>query len=561
MSKVTFVFVWLVASSPLLAGSGQITIVVDPRPTTESASRELVSLEAFKLLYGGVSQSPAVELPAGNILDSAIRDRLEKAERERLGQLAVGKDLRPKGPLTLPQILKAITIGVPLTQAESEELLGTLRAQDAKGRLSGSLGDRARVLLVEELRAWAMDGRAGVPLTAALKAALAEQLRDQAAKAVPPRALTDVEIEAALKSPAILAELVASLKPTAFSALDWVRMAGGMRLAARVARPNTFLADMRFEIDRRLADVGAQNQISRGIKAPRIAFSAPRPSFQIGSTPSPAPNLPGGNRGFDAQPNFRGEGGTPGKSGSVALDEALPGNISLTAEAKARLKAERDRAHVSLPLITHYAKSESSSCQITLVGEKREVGAGKCTYNAATARHCVEDDGGALFTHAEIPPFASIQVTRVEADDTGGDLAMMAFESDCRSDVPMASLALTPPREGEGIVVHAAFPLLGQASSNGGSTNRLMMNVRDPENGGTGIEHGNSGGAVLNEKGELVGVISTKIASPDGQGIGFFASREALYFANRFLNPDFDGIYLGGYRKNIDRGTASIKSH
>lgn len=571
MSKVKLAFLLLLTSDCLFGANGEIKILLETRPSVESAGRELISLEAFKLLYGGGKQDPVIDFPAGNTLDLVVRDRLEKMERERLGQLAVGKDLRPKGPLTLNQVLKAITEGESLTNAQSEELLGTLRVQDSAGRLKGSISDRGLALLIEELKAWALDAKvpvAAVPLSAALKAALAKELRSQASKAVPPKTLTDAEVDALLKIPAIVAQIASSLKSSEFSPIDWTRMAGAMRLSSRVARPDSFLADMRSEVGQVLADIGIQNQIDRGVKVPRKAYVAPRPSYQpsgSGGVASAAPRQAGGERGFQAAPNFRGDGGGPGKAGSVTLDAPLPGRIGLTTEARARLKAERDRGHVSLPLITHYPKSESSSCQITLVGPSgeapREVEEGKCAYNAVTARHCVEDDGGTFFSHAEIPPFATIQVTRLEADDTGGDLAMLAFEAECRTDLPIAPLSLMPPREGEGIVVHAALPLLGQASSNGANANRLMMNVRDPENGGIGIEHGNSGGAVLNEKGEIVGVISTKISSADGQGIGFFASREALYFANRFLNPDFDAIYLGGLRKSIDRSTASIKSH
>jgi hypothetical protein len=551
---------WLVCELAL-AGSAEMRIVLESPPTTESAGRELVSTEAFKLLYGAANPDPVVQIPSGLALDSALRDRLETLERERLGQLAAGKDLRPKGPLTLTQVLKAFTEGRPLAKAQVEELLSVLRVQDSKDFLSGSAAERARALLLGELEGWARDGSKPIPLPAALKEAIAKEIRSRAAKEVPPKVLTDAEVEALLKQPAIVVEIASSLPVSTFSLEDWMRFGGNLRIAGRVEQPNRFFADLRSELGSRLAEVSPRIQKDRGVQAPRVPFVAPRPSFQVGSAPCPAPKGAAGGRGFHSQPNFRGEGGAPGKGGVVQLDGPLPKNLTLDSAALKRLKEARDLGHKSLQLVTHYPKSPSASCQVTLVGNPGEappeVGEGRCSYNAITARHCVEGERDEFFTHAEIPPFKEMAMTRLKTDDSGGDLAMMAFEAECRSDLPTAPLAMIPPREGEGIVVHAAVPLVGQALSNGGTDNRMMMNVRDPENGGIGIEQGNSGGAVLNENGEIVGVISSKIDSSDGQGIGFFATRKALYFANQFLNPEFELANLGGSRG----GNRSPASH
>ncbi len=556
-------FVALSCGSSSYGAGPSVEILPGAKPSADSAARELIAIEAFKLLYGAAKADPVVEFAPGTSLDPAFRDRLEKLERDRLGQLAAGKDLRPKGPLTLSQVLKALAQGDPITKSQKEELLSTLRLQDLKTVLPGTVNEKARALLIEELTAWARDGQVPV-IPANLKAALVKALKDEALRAKPPRVLTDAEIEEALKIPSKVAALAAGLSPNTFSLIDWMQLAGGMRIAGRTDRPNGSFADLRRELGERLAVVGPQRQSERGIQTPRIPFQAPRPSFQVGSAPCPAPKAPGGERGFAPPQNFRGNGGSPGKGGLVQLDAPIPNQIGLDEQTRKRLLADRDRGQLSLPLITHYPKSGASACQVTLIGNPGEaptpVGEGKCAYNAITARHCVEDDSGERFSHAEIPAFSEMSFTRLEVDEQGGDLAMMAFEAQCRNDLPMAPLAIMPPREGEGILVHAAIPLIGQATSNGGNETRLMMNVRDPENGGVGIEHGNSGGAVLNERGEIVGVISTKLEGSEGVGVGFFASRDALYFANKFLNPEFEAMYLSGVR-NPGRGPASIAGH
>lgn len=557
--------VGLLLVSAFAHGAGTRTrILIDDKPTRESASRELVHWEAFKLIYGQPSENPAIDIPESLALDSMLRDRLEALERERLGQLAQGKDLRPKGPLTLTQVLKGFREGTPaLPQDQIHELISVLRLQSNRDSLTGTLTERARALLLQELSNWAKDPSVAIPLSPALKTALAAEARARAAKAVPAKVLTDTEVTAMLKDPLKVADLATGIPATAFPLVDWMRMGATVRIAARVDRPNTFAADMRAEADDRVAAISLERQRERGVKTPQVPFRSPRPTFAMPSNPSPAPRLSAGGGGFQTPPSYGHlKGSDGGRGGTVSLEQPPPAQISLTAGDRNKLLAERDRGLSSMPLVTFYKRSKPSGCQVTLVGNPAEsptrLPNNKCGYTAMSARHCVEDDLGELFTHAEIGPFKTPTITRLEVDPSGGDLSMMSFEDECRNDVTIVPLSVTPPREGEGLVVYAAQPLIGQASSNGGTENSLMMNVRDPANGDIGIEHGNSGGLVTNDRGEAVGVIASKLRDKKFHQIGFFASKEALYFANRFLNPNFDELYLSGLRGGAGRSPASV---
>ena len=74
MGLVKSLFGLSLVSGIALADGIKARILLDERPTRETASRELVQWEAFKLIYGQTSNNPNIDIPESLALDAMLRE-------------------------------------------------------------------------------------------------------------------------------------------------------------------------------------------------------------------------------------------------------------------------------------------------------------------------------------------------------------------------------------------------------------------------------------------------------------------------------------------------------
>lgn len=533
--------------------------VIQLQPDDKEAAAELLSWELMKI--GSTGTKTEIQVPLGSELETTLRAKLKEADPET--------EKKPQSPLNVSDLRKILEQAPELELEDSHRLLGFLRLQAAGRTLDdpktkeflkqASLGEIGKVATQSAKGRIAVPEPLQKPLASALKRAI-----EKSGLPVPEE---KVLLER-LTQPDALSLAVAELDPATVKLEDLAELAGSARAQGRKLRGSRFAEDVREEARDLLASLRKAQPVDP-LAPPR---PQPFPSFQQPPVlnqgkPAAPPVRVQRNRGFGGRSPFSGShqkgavapsrrpgpsgriAGSPGTN-SVAIRGAIPSSTSIDPAEESRLNQRKSQGHVSLQMRTVYDNNYSvmSACQITAVTEPRRIPneENRCSYNLATARHCIEKNGRP-FTDIAISPFENMVVTRAQADNLGsGDLAMLGVEAQCIR-VPVAPLALDSPRGGEGILVHANIPLKGQAETNAISNNLMMMNTNHPENGGINVIQGNSGGAVTNSRGELVGVISSVMMQGKRQvpGIGFFATRDSLEFANKFVNPKFETQILG----------------
>ncbi len=355
------------------------------------------------------------------------------------------------------------------------------------------------------------------------------------------------------------------------SSADLVRLLGAFRIAGAKQRGQDMVADFRadafndamhgFRTKQEEARRAALQAGRRPPSPPPSPFAAQWPDdFARGArgfrsaTPPPACGSfsPGGagsggshrgGQGFeDFSPGDNSFRSREGNDGSVVF-RGEPHPIQLRPGSEGKLLSRAAQGSPALETSSFYDSNmrQYSKCQGTVV--KKKPAGDSCEYDLATAEHCViKKDGGprrAISQYA-VAPFGWVDVVKGGVDTSfGGDFAMVTFRAKCM-DVPVVPLAASAPRDGEGIVVHTVRKsLVGQATETLSGNNSMQMSVRHDANSGLGIYQGDSGGPVVNDKGELVGVISSKLVGDFFHGIGFFASKGSLLWANRYVNPSF----------------------
>ena len=550
-----------------------VLLLIQADPTEKEAAKGLAALEVLKsrLTKGG---KKAISFPEDSSLKEKLSKELSRIEKE---------DRKPTDSIRINDISKILTEENTLDKKTLNELAAFLRLENTKSNLKEPLPDNEvlKQLTVLEAVTAASKGQGGqLEIPDVATQPLIKTFRE----ANPGSELSDVEILKAMKEPKAFAETLTRLAPEALTDEAWLEVLGDVRNQTRRMLGASFAEDVRAEVGAAIASLQRRRAFQR---AQDPVQSAPKQkSFfsDFGSPGSFAANTPRTKVPFDFEKNrqfasprqfFNGggrhNGGTgsggggavrpntgnpqsfsgniqasdPSSGQSISIQGGVPSTAQFPFADRDDVLEQQEAGHVSLRMNTAYRNNtrQVSTCQITAVS-KNEIGEQRCEYDLATARHCVENEQGETFTQLAIAPFNEIEVTRMKADGVGnGDMVMMSIEAEC-ANVPIAPLAPLPPKSGEGITVYGRAPLVGVATNQVSGRSLMMMNVRDVANGGLGIYQGDSGGAVLNAKGQLVGVISSKLTDPRFEGIGFFATKDSLRFANEFVTPGFESKFL-----------------
>ena len=489
--------------------------------------------------------------------------------------------------LTLGELTDIAKKGLHLDDKDGKRLLAALRLMN-QTKLANGAGksldphELLRALTEKEISGLLSDTKgAKFPVPPEVESKLREEFK-RVFKKEPPTELSPKQVEQLITNK--------DFNPKTLSKENWSNLLGSARVANATERGDRFAVEEKQDA---LRDALGKNGIfslpweqDRGTKSTATTGGGSRGGTQGGGKASGGGKQSGGHDGnFTPQRPLGGRsaaaGGASGGRGRLQIppgvelspDNTLRVPIDLGDIGDGRLtKPELDSLRsgmkpggFSLQMRTQYTgdPNHASLCQGTVVDEiPREPTDGQktCTYVFATAAHCVRDKKSARLSSLEIQGFGEItsldKETRV--DSPPADFAMIVFtkpmeqgqSEPCRTDIPKVPLAKTQVGSETPVLVEGRRMLVAKASPSPDNT-LVELNLRDPNNDGLTIEHGDSGGGIYRMKQgcqdggvaclELVAVVSSKPTDEDNfWGLGFGASQSSLNFANNIIDRVHD---------------------
>lgn len=519
------------------------TLSVDPLLQGDVRINDLISWELHRLK--DLEGDPQIEFPKNLSLSRHIARDFKWTEPPRLIPLS-----------SLQAFLKTKP---SLSEEEKQQLLGVLRMANALYRTEEKEPSTAfRNSVVDELKKIARVNDLPLRLPPELQPEMDSVFKEIEMRDFPKSGITPRTLARVLSSP--------RFDPKKIKSESWAKLLGNIRSQAPTLRKNEFLGD--FKADRWEDVIASLPKLLPG-EIPTLnpfksfKYSEPEIVQEVFARPDDEPQRPfiSGHsvlphvdlptlRGFIVPPSPAltpfGEFGGQSTGGEMFMDLSALGDG--VGKVSPEVLREKSKGAFSLLMRTSYQgrPGEFASCQITLVKEEKL--GDKCSYVGATAKHCIRDEQHptAAMTRLEIDPFGKLEnhsyqiLTDKEPGHEDYDFALIQFKSACKPVriVPLRSPEEPPPDE---IVVDTVRGTLVGKTRNAlkQDPSLLALDVRSPQNGGLGIYPGDSGGGVatVSAQGELelAGVISSKPTDPALHGIGFFAAKDALRWANDAL--------------------------
>lgn len=586
------------------------------RVSVMDAGIDLLSWELIRAEQLLPENERSLSLPQGSGLRTTLESRIEalktdaekKAEKAKKEREGIENEKNDKIALEdIQRLIQSINDGAePLTETQTAELLGRLRAQN-DGTPNASTADTLKQSSLDELSGviGQFDGKTEslkfkVPESA--KSAIRdgyirsiaggdvdklEDLRTKAAQDPKP-------FDEALKSPENLAIAIANTPSDKLGEQQWAELSGALRMQSAIERGEGFAVSLLPEIQQ-LKRIGRneprfvieapnqprfspQSSISKPLtqndqQIPRtqlrnIANRTPRAagggscggscSAGNGAQGSGGGHRVGGGAGQQLQQGFFPNQGSFGGSGgsSIVIPGPLPGQAKLSSAQLSQLNRVLNKGdsfedgRKSLFMVTSYDSQPDALCQISAfskqpIGNDEVSGLPLCAYQMGTAAHCVtEESSGRFFTAVRIPALGQVVVTKREVDPSGGDGAMMTVEAECKN-IPIVDVAAAFPGDGEAIILDTKHQaIIGQADQRLRDRSGVLTNVRHPANNGIDIEGGDSGGIVRNSRGEGIGFVSSQLVGEGTDQLGITASNDTLNFIRTYmgLSPISIGI-------------------
>ncbi len=205
------------------------------------------------------------------------------------------------------------------------------------------------------------------------------------------------------------------------------------------------------------------------------------------------------------------------------VDACLPSVVSITNKGVAEV----------MTFFGNYQTESISSGSGIIIGEN------DTELLIVTNYHVVADSKEltVVFSHEETADSEDINIAKVKGYDEDKDIAVIAVELDELSDETRGKIRIATVGNSDEIKLGGGVVAIGNALGYGQSVTHGIISALNREvtmrgvNGGTitnayiqtdaAINSGNSGGALLNMKGELIGINSAKISAEGVEGMGY----------------------------------------
>lgn len=477
------------------------------------------------------------------------------------------KKILDKPEVTLKDLFKFLstTPKPSLNEEEKHELLGVLRLANTIGRIdTDDREDTYRTLIVNELKKIDPSKNLVLKLPRDVEDRVIKEAKEKLDLTLEAEKITSTDLQKVLES--------ARFKKGLIKEKELASLLGKVREESAKERGQEFISDVAEDrlLDKLFVEVGKRSPSGRltkdkvfqtlfpkpnalgDIEPPRINVQKPKNlKPEDKAFHSPTQDLPPVDRGKLRSGPPSSSVGPPSDPGlseidlgqgdrGLLLDRRTLGNG--VGEIQNRKLLERQNAgKFSLIMRMSFQGAGSSRCQTTIV--KKESVGDRCTYDAATARHCVvnEERPSAQLSALSIQGIGSLDNAEISVDPNGNDFALIKFTAAC-AEVPVVPLRQERVSDGDEILVETVpgGTMVGRARDAVSGDSLMALDVRSPLNQPFGINPGDSGGgiATVGPGGnlELVGVISSKPVDQRLAGIGFFAAKSSMDWANELLS-------------------------